>query len=218
LAVLPAGLVAAGGGTVPDGIWDPMMKFSMDMMANMHDLYGLSKEQIEQMPKTSLTAMKHIRSMSMVLGVGPSGESLYGKFITVMQVDNTDAFMADYEKSLKEYGQFARNAHSPIPTHRDREEQITAPHCNSRPKPPTAGSPANTPILQDDGGTLRPRQEAHGWVVPVDEHAMVLGYEQGPIRSTTHQTGLAGRAMRTCRGPPPCCRRGIAPGSRGRSI
>ena len=124
LAGLPTGpFVAAGGGTVPEGIWDPMMAFSMDMMENMHDLYGLSEEQIEQMPKMSLAAMKHIRSISMVLGVGPSGESLYWKFV------DRDAGR-QYRRlhgRLREVTQGVRPVRQECPqpdpaTHRDREE------------------------------------------------------------------------------------------------
>ncbi|MHB1033612.1 MAG: hypothetical protein ACYC35_16580 [Pirellulales bacterium] len=189
LAGLPTGpFVVAGGGTISESIWDPMMAFSMDMMKSMHDFYGLSEEQIEQMPKISLAAMKRVRSISMVLGVGPSGVSPYSKLVVVMRVDNTDAFMADYEKSIKEYGKFARNAHStilqPIEVEKGEIDGTAALQFTTKaPQMPTAQqTPQYSKMMEvffGPGGRLT------AWVVPVDEHTVVAGYvSKDLIRST----------------------------------
>lgn len=63
----------AGGATIPEGVWEPLMAWSLGMMKDMHNFYGLTEEQINEFPKSSLAAMKRIHSLSMVLGVGPSG-------------------------------------------------------------------------------------------------------------------------------------------------
>ncbi|MHB8955585.1 MAG: hypothetical protein ACYC4U_21625 [Pirellulaceae bacterium] len=198
LAGLPSGpFVVAGGGTIPEGIWDPMMAFSLDMMKKMHDVYGLSEEQIEQMPQTSLAAMKRVRSMSMVLGVGPKDASPYSEAVVLMRVDNTDAFMADYETSIKEYAQFAREAQSPLlqPIEIEKSEidgAFALQFTTKAPQMPMTQQTAQYSKMMEvffgPDGTLT------GWVVAVDEHTLVAGYVNKDIVRSTLQAIKQGSA------------------------
>ena len=120
-----------------------------------------------------------------------------------MRVDNADAFMADYEKSLKEYGQFARNAHSPIlqPTEVEKSQidgTAALQFTTKAPQMPAAQqTPQSSKMMEVFFG---PDGKLTGWVVPVDEQTVVSGYvSKDIIRSTLHaikqgSPGLAGDA------------------------
>ncbi len=189
LAGLPAApFVVAGGATIPEGVWEPLMAWSLGMMKDMHNFYGLTEEQINEFPKSSLAAMKRIHSLSMVLGVGPSGAPLYSKLVAVMRVDHSDAFMADEEKLMKEYGQFIKNAHSPIlqPIEVEKCEIDGAAglqFTQKVPQMPTAQQTAQVSKMMEV--FFGPGGKITGWVVPADEHTVVAGYvNKDFVRST----------------------------------
>ena len=80
----------------------------------MPDLYGLSEEQVNKMSEMSMQSLKGIRGASFMLGVSRGSEPMYSKFIGVMQVENSQAFMANYEKYLQQYGELIKDAHRAI--------------------------------------------------------------------------------------------------------
>jgi hypothetical protein len=180
LAGLPSGpFVMAGGGAVPEGIWDSFLAFSVEMMESMHEVYGLSKEQASQMPMTSLAAMKQVRTISMVMGAGPSNASLYSKLVAVMRVDDAAAFMADYERAFKDYGEFTRKVNSPMlpPLEVAKSQFDGSPALQFTTKIPQIPAAQQTPqqskIMAE---FLGPSGELTGWVAVADQHTVVAGY------------------------------------------
>jgi tetratricopeptide (TPR) repeat protein len=171
--------VAAGGGVVSEAMFDGLMKFSFNIMKSMPDLYGLSEEQVNKMSETSSQYFKGIRGASFMLGVSQSTEPIYSKFIGVMRVDNSQAFMANYEKYLQQYGELIKDAHSPIlqPMTVEKSEiggvaglQITM----NVPQPPGgAQMPQQAHMMEI---LLGPGGKITTWLAPVDEHNIVMGY------------------------------------------
>jgi len=202
VAGLPTGpFVVAGGGTLPEGVQDAMMGFSMDVMKAMPNLYGLNQQQIDQMRKISLEAMKRVRSMSMVLGVGPSGASPYSKFVIIMRVDNTAAFMADYEKSLDEYRELLKKADSPVlrPIEVTKSEIGGVPAMQFTTEAPKLPAAQQTPqVAKMMEAMFGPSGKLAGWVVPADEHSVVMSYASKELVQSAAQAikqgskGLAG--------------------------
>jgi hypothetical protein len=169
----------AGGGVVSEAMFDELMKFSFNMMKSMPDLYGLSEEQVNKMSETSGQLFKGIRGVLFMLGVGQSSEPIYSKFIGVMQVDNSRAFMANYEKYLEKYGELIKDAHSPIlqPMTVEKTEiggvaglQITM----NVPQPPGgAQTPQQARMMET---LLGPGGKITMWLASVDEHDIAMGY------------------------------------------
>ena len=52
--------------------------------------------------------------MSAVLGVGKDGEPLLSNAISLMRVDNAQAFIANYEKNAKQYCELIKSVNSPM--------------------------------------------------------------------------------------------------------
>jgi len=204
LAGLPAEpFVAAGGGSLPEEIWEPLMRASLDMMKSMPNIYGLNAEQIDQMPKTSITSMKKVRGLSMVMGVGPKGASLYSKMVIVMRVEKSDAFMAEYDVAIKEYSEFLKKVNSPVlqPIEVEKTEIDGAPALqmtmNVPKQPVELQGPRHSEMMEAMFG---PGGKIKIWAVPADEHTVVIGYVtkeplQQAIRAIRQGTpGLAGDA------------------------
>jgi tetratricopeptide (TPR) repeat protein len=171
--------VAAGGGVVSEAMFDELMKFSFNMMKSMPDLYGLSEEQVNKMSETSMQSLKGIRGASFMLGVSQGSEPMYSKFIGVMQVDNTQEFMANYEKYLQQYGELIKDAHSPIlqPMTVEKTEiggvaglQITM----NVPQPPGGAQVPQQARMMET--LLGPSGKITTWLAPLDEHNIVMGY------------------------------------------
>jgi len=202
LAGLPAGpFVAAGGGALPEDIWAPLMQLSLDIMKSMPNLYGLSAEQIDQMPKTSILAMKKVRGMSMVLGLGPSGASLYSKMLIVMRVEKSDTFMADYDDAMKQYAEFLKKVNSPVlqPIEVEKTEIEGARALQMTMKAPKLPADMQAPRQAEMMEAMfGPGGKLTAWAVPADEHTVVIGYVskeplQQAIRAIQRgKPGLAG--------------------------
>jgi hypothetical protein len=171
--------VVAGGGVVSDVMFDELMKFSFNIMKSMPDLYGLSEEQVKKISETSGQLFNGVHGASFMLGAGPSDEPVYSKFIGMMQADNSQAFMANYEKYLKQYSELIENAHGPIlqPMTVEKTEiggvaglQITM----NVPQPPGgAQMPQQARVME---ALMGPGGKLTTWLAPVDDHNIVMGY------------------------------------------
>jgi len=201
LAGLPAGtFLVAGGGVLPEEIWAPMMQLSLDLMKSMPNIYGLTAEQIDQMPKTAITSMKKVRGMSLMMGVGPKGASLYSKMLIIMRVEKSDKFMADYEDAIKQYAEFLKKVDSPVlrPIELEKTEiggvralQMTM----AVPKQPAGmQTPRYDEMMEAMFG---PGGKLTAWAVPADEHTVVVGYvDKGSLQEAVRavkqgRSGLA---------------------------
>ncbi len=171
--------VVAGGGEVSEAMYDELMKYSFNIMKSMPDLYGLNEEQVIKMTETSSQLFKGIRRVSFMLGVSQGSESMYSKLIGVMRADNSQLFMANYEKNLKQYGEFIKDAHSPIlqPMTVEKTEigganglQITM----NMPRPPGGAQVPQQGRMMEM--FLGPGGKLTAWLAPADEHNIVIGY------------------------------------------
>jgi tetratricopeptide (TPR) repeat protein len=171
--------VAVGGGVVSEAMLDKLMKFSFNIMKSMPDLYGMSAEQVDKISETSVQALKGIRGASFMLGEGQSNEPIYSKFIGVMQVDNSQAFLANYEKYLRQYGKLIKDAHSPILQPPTIEKSVIGGVASLQitmnvPQPPgVAKMPQQARLMET---LLGPGEKITTWLAPVDEHHIVMGY------------------------------------------
>jgi len=111
LAGLPGGpFVAAGGGLLPEGAMEGLIRFSADFMKAARGLYGLSDEQAEKFAEISTKNFKDIRSMSMMLGVGKLGDPVYSNILAVMRVDGAKQFLAKYKEMIAALNEFVKAA------------------------------------------------------------------------------------------------------------
>ncbi|MGA2798147.1 MAG: tetratricopeptide repeat protein [Thermoguttaceae bacterium] len=171
--------VAAGGGVVSEAMFDELMKFSFNIMKSMPDLYGLSEEQVNKMSEMSSQFFKGIRGASFMLGVSQSSEPIYSKLIGVMRVENSQVFMANYEKYLQQYSELLKDAHSPI---------LQPPTVEKTEIGGVAGLQITMFVPQPPGGAQMPQQarvmetlmgpggKITTWLAPVDEHNIIMGY------------------------------------------
>jgi len=103
LTGLPAGpYVFAFGGTWPEGLSRAMLDFSGVMMKAMPQVYGLSEEETAKLLEASAASMKDLQAMSMVMGVGKSGDPLYSNIVGVMRCKDVQAYMDHYEQSMED--------------------------------------------------------------------------------------------------------------------
>jgi hypothetical protein len=195
--------VAAGGGVFSDAIMEETLKFSFNMMKTMPEMYGLNKEQMDKWSATTAQKLKGIRSMSMVLGAIRGDESLYAHSIGIMEVEDSTAYMANYEQYIEQYNELIKSAHSPLLQSMEIEKsqldgtaalQITM----KAPKPP-AGQ--QTPQYEQMMEVLfGPGGELTSWLAPAGDHHVVMGYvNQDSLKKTMQavrqgKPGLANNA------------------------
>jgi uncharacterized protein (TIGR03067 family) len=177
---LPGGpFVLAGGGVMSDAMREAMTKFSVDIIKGMREFYGLSEKQADKMSAISADAMKGSRAMSMVLGVGRSGEPVYSSAITMMRVDDSRAFMASYGRYLKRYSRLIENVQSPIlqPIKIEKSTVGDTRGLQMTMKAPQLPSGQQTPHFVEMMETLfGPGGKIVGYVLPADEHRVLMGY------------------------------------------
>jgi hypothetical protein len=200
LAGLPAGpYVMAGGGVVPAGTWEAMMRLSFDMMKSMHDLYGLSEEQIsklQQATSSSVSMLKSIRSAALVWGVGQSEAPLLAKMVGVMRVDDAGPFMADYEKRFKQYNEALKQGNSPLlqPGEVEKSEIGGAPALKitmKLPHPPGSQAAQAARMME---GMVGPGGKIVAWLAAPDKHTVVFGYSKQAVQEALEAKGRPGLA------------------------
>jgi hypothetical protein len=180
LAGLPAGpFVVAGGAALSDAAWKAMMKSSTGMMKAMPEVYGLKEEQVNKLSKSAADMMKGVRSMSGVLELGKDGEPLFSQAIGMMRVDNAQAFLANYEKQGNLYSGLAKGAKSPLiqPAQFEKSEIGGTPALQvSKKTPPPPEGMAASPQARFTDFFFGPGGKVVTWLVPADEHTVVMGY------------------------------------------
>ncbi|MFO0912253.1 MAG: hypothetical protein U0795_04825 [Pirellulales bacterium] len=105
LSGLPGGtyMMAVEGPMLPV-LMEAMMGMSMNVMRRLPAAggeSGLSEEQYREMISGSMEAMRGVKSMSMVFGVGQPNEGIYGRTVALMKVDQADKFLEAYEQSIQ---------------------------------------------------------------------------------------------------------------------
>jgi hypothetical protein len=171
--------VFACGGLPSQAIMDEAMKFSMNLMKSMPDVYGLSEEQVEKIMKLSTRPLKDVRCMSMAMGVCGGDEPLYSKATAVMQVGDSQEFMANYEKYMREYGDILK----------ENPDSLFHPPTIERVEfGGVAGLQLTMEIPTPPGAAQRPQQaktmeamfgpggKITTFLAPAGEHTVVMGY------------------------------------------
>jgi hypothetical protein len=156
-----------------------MLKWSIDMMKTAPGLYGISEEKVKDLSALSMESMKSVRGISMMLGKVEPGETIFSNTIGVMRVDHASEFMAAYEKDLHKYAELINGLHSPMlpPIEIEKSEvggtaalQLTM----AAPKPLVGGQALQQARMMES--FFGPGGKVVAWVVPADEHYVVLGY------------------------------------------
>lgn len=175
--------VVAGGGSLTDALYEQLMKFSVNMMKGMRDVYGLSEEKLNQMSATWNQMAKGIHAMSFVLGVGPSGAPIYSNSVAVMRVDDSQKYMERYEKSLVQYNQVVEEAHSPmLPSMKVAKSEVggipALQITMKMPQPPTIPQMPESARMSARmmEAMFGPGGELVVWAVAADQHHLVIGY------------------------------------------
>ncbi len=111
LATIPGdGYVIAFQGSMSGGFSESMMKMSAQMVKNFPGGEKVTDEQIKKIVDTSMKAMKDIKSMAASIGVGKPADPLYSNMVLTMTVDDSKAYLENYEKvmnTMRELGQAA---------------------------------------------------------------------------------------------------------------
>lgn len=176
---LPADpIVAAGGVAVSDAMIDQMMKSSLDLMKSMPDFYGLNDDQIAKISDLAMAKFKGIRSISMFMGVGESGDPIYANMLAIVRVDNATAFIDSYEKYFQQYNDVIRGSKSevmqPVEVERTEIAGKSALQCKTKmPEPPAGQKPPNYDKLME--ALIGPGDSLVFWIAPADEHTVVIG-------------------------------------------
>ncbi|NQU20235.1 MAG: hypothetical protein HQ567_03060 [Candidatus Nealsonbacteria bacterium] len=180
LAGLPASpFVIAGGGVLPESLMEAMMGFSMEMMKAMPEVYGVSEEQAAELGKLSVEYMKGLRSMSMVMGVGEPGTSLYESMAVIMKVDDAKKFMANYEESIRKISEMTKgdkpSMFSGMKVRKIKFGDADALELSM--KFPELPGMENVPDFEKMAEAMfGPGGKLNAYIVPADDHTVVAAY------------------------------------------
>jgi hypothetical protein len=185
-----------GGGVVSKTMWDSLLKLSAEFMKTVPKAAGLSDEQIKKLPEFSFQSMRTVQSVSTMLGVGKSGESIYANIISVMRVEDAKTFMAACEKDMKQYNEFVKAANLPMVQPIETEaSDVSGLHSLqftiTAPKFPEGQQPPSDPrflkyVFGAEGKVV-------GWIVPVDDRTVVKGYLNKDLLQQTIETIKQGK-------------------------
>jgi len=137
----------------------------------------LTEEQIDKI--LSLQVMKETRGISMVLGVGQGNQPIYSNAVIVMRVDDSKAFMASYENSIKKYNEIIKDVHSqifqPLEAKKAEVKGISSLQITKNiPEPPKdQKTPQYTRMME---AMLGPGDKITTWLVPVNKNSVVIGF------------------------------------------
>ena len=163
-----------------------MMKLSFDLMKAAPDLYGLNEEQLKKL-ETSFAMLKGLRSISAMMGATGSGQPIFSNVIAIMRVDHSAAFMANYEKYLKEYSAVVKNSNSPVlqPAEVEQTKVAGTPALQITMKVPTPPGPQPPQVAKMMEAMIGPGGKTVAWLAPADEHTILLGYiNKEPLERT----------------------------------
>ncbi|MGO8751332.1 MAG: hypothetical protein ACLQNE_35750 [Thermoguttaceae bacterium] len=178
VAGVPEGpFVAAGGGVVSQAGLQALLRLSLDLMKAAPDLYGLNEEQLKKL-EASFAMLKGLRSISAVMEANGSGRPIFSNLIAIMRVDHSGAFMANYEKYLKEYSAVVKNSNSLVlqPAEVEPTEVAGRPALQITVKVPSPPGPQPPQFAKMMESMIGPGGKVVAWLAPADEHTVFLGY------------------------------------------
>jgi hypothetical protein len=111
LAGLPAEPVVVTSGVVlPADFMQAATEFSLDMMRQNSQLYGLTKEEVDKFAAVTLRSSRQLREAAMILGVGKPESGLYDNTTARFRVDDAARYLAEHEASIVEANKIIRGA------------------------------------------------------------------------------------------------------------
>jgi hypothetical protein len=181
LAGLPGGpFFMAGGGITPPSWGEALIPFSVAMMKQARDLYGITPEQAEEIGKASTDTMKSIRGMSVMMKPGKTGEPIYSNIFGLLTVDNTAGFLDKYAKQFEATNEILKRNEGKEgllkPTKVTKTEMEGKPALELEitiPIPKQAGVPNFDQMME---AMIGPGGKATAYMVVADEHHVVFGY------------------------------------------
>ncbi len=117
LAALPGGpFIVAMEGAFPESLMKSMLPMSLEMLKSAAKSGGkdLTPEQIKKLTDAAAGAWTGVRSMAMVMGQPKVGESLYAGTVLVMKVDDSQKFLANYQRSLEGFAEISKTVDNPL--------------------------------------------------------------------------------------------------------
>lgn len=185
LSGLPGGtyMMAAEGPVLPV-MMEAMMGMSMNVMRRLPAAggeSGLSEEQYREMISGSMEAMRGVKSMSMVFGVGQPKEGIYGRTVALMKVDQSDKFLESYEQSIQKMQAVTANLKIPYMARFETSHEeidgksvlkITTDMSQMN-MPQTPGGPDMKKTMESMFG---PDGKLHIYVAAADPQTVVLAY------------------------------------------
>ena len=159
-----------------------MMYMSIDMINNMSKTAGgkqLTPAEAKQLGALMEKASAHVHSMSMVMGVPKTGESIYSGMAAVMKVENAKQYLADYQKVMEDMRDFIAKAGIQFPFFQDIQKikigDDDAIQLSMDVSTMFAGMPnkASKEMLEKMVG---PGGKMTAYLVPVDETTVAMAY------------------------------------------
>lgn len=178
LAGLPGGPFAIAAAVRCRRGVDALHQAFLEMTRSMYRALGLDDEQIDKGVQRARETMQGVRTWAMIRG-GDRIKSDYSGALTVVTVEDSKAYMANYAESERRYAEAMKAAKSARLRFAELEKTQIAgtpalQFTMDVPQPP--GASADNPANRTGPRFFGPRGNVLGWVVPADEHRVVIGY------------------------------------------
>ncbi len=105
----------AGAGTLPTELAESLMNFSFGMYKNMPKDQGglqLDEADLKKLTELSTASMKGVKQFSMTFGA--QGQGMLGGIVALYRVEDSAAFMTNYETAMKSVQELSKKADSPL--------------------------------------------------------------------------------------------------------
>ena len=103
MAGLPKGpFVIAVSGAIPQELANIFGDFASDMLEASPTSYGLDQKQADSLADATEEILKEVRGFSMMLGIPAAGEPISTATHSVLWVEDSQKFLADYGEEIKE--------------------------------------------------------------------------------------------------------------------
>ena len=172
---------AAGGAAIPEAAWMDLARGSIGLLKTLPNLGSLTKKQVDQLSGIVPESLGGIEAASILFGTGQGGKPPLSNTVAVIRVESSQKFMENYEAFVRQYNDCIKDAKSPIlqPVEIESIQQNGAAALQIT----TNVSIPQPPNTKDDPERARRMERLFGpggklvaWVMPVDEHRVVIGY------------------------------------------
>jgi hypothetical protein len=169
--------VFAAGGPLSEASAHKLTDLSLGLLKNMRELYGLSEEQAKTLSELGKEKFQGIRGVSFLFGAAQGDEPVLSRMVVIMRVKNSETFLAEYEKYFAHYNPIVEKMNSPMfrPIQVEKTEIGGARALKvTTSVPQMPNMPPQSAKLM--GSIYGPDGKIVAWLVPGDEHSVVIGY------------------------------------------